>query len=438
MFDNCKEVWNELLDEKTTAWKENKINLSQPELDKLIVNHPKKKTWYKNNQSHTLQNVSKRLIDSYTGFFSRCENSAFRNKKKGYPKEKKRVFSFTFKEYKNGCEILGNKLWLSKVGNIPIVLHREIPFDKISTITVKRKPSGKWSASICLDIFEDEQEKQTKEEIKQSIDLSHPIGIDVGCLNIVNLSNDLQIPNPKYYTKSLERLKMLQRRVSRKHIQVGKKVFSNHSNNRRKAVRKLTRFHEHIDNQRNDLQHKLSLWFTRNFTFFAVEKLNISNMLRNSNHYLAESIQDSSWGSLLQKIDYKSNHKLFKNPKTMYSSCKCCICNNIQENPLDKGLDNYICKTCGNVIQKDWNASINHLKDTLESLGFQISLIKVDDIYYLEVDNRVIQLNQIKSNDTVGHTEIKNTLVEKLPLLSYSKNKLASSLIEARNTSLDV
>jgi putative transposase len=378
-----------------------------------------------------------RLLNSYKGFFSRCKNPAFKNKKKGYPKEKKRTFSITFPEYKNGCEIIGNKLWLSKIGNLPIVLHRELPIDteKIKTVTIKRKPSGKWFASICLDI-ENKIQQEDKEEIKQSMDLSHPIGIDVGCPNIVNLSNGIQIPNPKYYIKSQKRLKMFQRRVSRKSIKVGKKMFSNKSHNRRKAVRKLARFHEHIDNQRNDLQHKLSLWLTRNFTFFAVEKLTISNMLRN--HCLAKSIQDSSWGSLLQKIEYKSKGNMFKNPKTIYSSCKCCLCNNIQENPLYKGLDNYVCETCGNVIQKDWNASINHLKDTLESLGFIIGIIKVNNIYYLEADNKIIQLNQTKSNDTVGNTEITNTLVEKLPLLSYSKNKLASNLIETRNTFGDV
>jgi len=320
MFNNCKEVWNELLVEKSNAWKENKINISSNELDKIIVNHPKKKEWYKYNQSHTLQNVSKRLIDSYTGFFSRCKNSSFKNKKKGYPKEKKKVFSFTFKEYENGCKIIGNKLFLSKIGNICIIMHRKIPYDKISTITIKRKPSGKWFACFSLDINNLEKEKLTKEELKQSIDLSHPIGIDVGCSNIVNLSNNLQIPNPKYYIKSQKRLKMFQRRVSRKHIKVGKKVFSNKSNNRRKAVIKLVRFHEKIDNQRDDFQHKLSSWFVKNFTFFAVEKLNISNMIKN--HCLAKSIQDSSWGSLIQKIEYKSNGNMCPQCATQFNKYK--------------------------------------------------------------------------------------------------------------------
>ena len=451
IFDASTSVWNDLLEKKSSAWKENKESLNRKQLYKLISQSSKRNELYKKGNSHIYQNTAVRLLDSYTGFFSRCKNPTFRGKKKGYPKEKKRSYSITFPEYGNGCKIDGKKVWLSKVGSFPIVLHRELPLDteKIKTVTIKRKPSGKWFACFALDIESENviegKVKLTKEELKQSIDLSHPIGIDVGCPNIVNLSNEVQIPNPKYYIKSQKRLQLLQRRVSRKSIKVGKKMFSNKSRNRAKAVRRLARFHEHIDNQRNDLQHKLSLWLARNFTFLAVEKLAISSMLRNSKRPLAKSIQDSSWGSLLQKIDYKSNGAMFKNPKTANSSCKCCLCKNFQENPLYKetDTDTFTCEACGNSLQKDWNASINHLKDTLENLGFKIGIIKVNDTYFIEADSKVIQLNNTnhnltKFNDTAGNAEIENTLVERLPLLSCSKSKIVSNFVEARNTSVDV
>jgi putative transposase len=432
IFDNSTEVWNDLLDKKSSSWKNDKVRLDRKQLYKIISENDKRKEWYSLGNSHIYQNTAVRLINSYKGFFSRCKNPSFINKKKGYPKEKKRTYSLTFPEYDNGCRIDGKNLWLSKIGSFPIVVHRELPHDieNIKTVTIKRKPSGKWYACFSLDICNNNEEDNEK-----NIDLSRPVGIDVGCPNIVNLSDDSQIPNPKYYLKSQKRLKLFQRRVSRKHKKVGKKVFSNKSNNRRKAVRKLVRLHEKIDNQRNDFQHKLSSWIVKNYTFIAVEKLNIFNMVRN--HCLAKSIQDSSWGSLIQKIDYKSNGSMFKNPKTKYSSCKCCLCNNIQENPLDKGLDDYICNNCGNVMQKDWNASINHLKDTLESLGLRIGIIKVNDVYILEANNKIIQLNQTKYNDTVGNTEI-STLVDISPLLCSSKKNRAREVEETGNTSVDV
>jgi putative transposase len=425
LFDTSTEVWNDLLDKKSTSWRNNQESLNRQQLYKIISEHPKKKGWYALGNSHVFQNTAVRLIDSYTGFFSRCKNSSFINKKKGYPKEKKRTYSITFPEYNNGCKIKDKNIWLSKIGSFPIVIHRDLPKDieSIKTVTIKRKPSGKWYACFSLDICNNSD--------TPDINLSKPIGIDVGCPNIVNLSDNSQIPNPKYYLKSQKRLKLFQRRVSRKHKKVGKKVFSNKSNNRRKSVYKLSRLHEKIDNQRNDFQHKLSSWIAKNYTFIAVEKLNISNMVKN--HCLAKSIQDSSWGSLIQKIDYKTNGNMFQNPKTRYSSCKCCLCNNIQENPLDAGLDDYVCLGCRNTIQKDWNASINHLKDTLENLGYKIGIVKVNDIYFLEANNQVIQLNQTKSNDTVGNTEI-STLVDISPLLCSSKKNRAREVEETRNT----
>ncbi|NNC25080.1 transposase, partial [Salinisphaera sp. USBA-960] len=37
------------------------------------------------------------------------------------------------------------KLWLSKLGEIPITFHRDLPDDaEIKTVTVKQEPTGNW------------------------------------------------------------------------------------------------------------------------------------------------------------------------------------------------------------------------------------------------------------------------------------------------------
>ena len=58
-----------------------------------------------------------------------------------------------------------------------------------------------------------------------------------------------RVENPKYLKNSLKRLKVLQKRVSRK---------QNGSKNREKAKQKLAILHEKITNQKNNFQHKFS------------------------------------------------------------------------------------------------------------------------------------------------------------------------------------
>ena len=68
------------------------------------------------------------------------------------------------------------------------------------------------------------------------------VGIDLGVKDFAITSDGKKEPNPKYLGKSLKRLKMLQRRLSRK--QKG-------SRNRDKARIRLAKLHEYIANQRD-------------------------------------------------------------------------------------------------------------------------------------------------------------------------------------------
>jgi putative transposase len=70
---------------------------------------------------------------------------------------------------------------------------------------------------------------------KQNFDETTTIGIDVGIKDFVVLSNEEKIENPKYLKNSLQRLKCLQKRLSKK--QKG-------SNNRTKARLLLSKIHE--------------------------------------------------------------------------------------------------------------------------------------------------------------------------------------------------
>ena len=75
------------------------------------------------------------------------------------------------------------------------------------------------------------------------------VGIDLGIKDFAVTSEGEVIDNPKFLRNSTDRLKVLQRRASKK--QKG-------SNNRKKANKRVALKHEKIRNQRQDFLHKVS------------------------------------------------------------------------------------------------------------------------------------------------------------------------------------
>jgi putative transposase len=105
-------------------------------------------------------------------------------------------------------------------------------------------------------------------------------------------SEGRQIENPKLYEKTLKKIKILQKNLSRK---------KKGSKNYEKARIKLARAHEKLKNQRDDLQ---TLKILHQMIFICVENLNIKNMVRNRR--LSKKIQDASWGKFLRHARLQS------------------------------------------------------------------------------------------------------------------------------------
>ena len=75
------------------------------------------------------------------------------------------------------------------------------------------------------------------------------VGVDTGISNVVALSDGTLIDNPHFLNKSVERIKSLQRRLSRKKMG---------SSNREKAKLSLAKMWRKTRRQRDDFAHKLS------------------------------------------------------------------------------------------------------------------------------------------------------------------------------------
>ena len=329
----CKAIYNEILALNIDSWRYGKVSLSGFDCNKYLTGK------YPEIHSQVKQNVSDRVHKAFSNFFRRVKDKSC--KEKGFPRFKSRVNSITFPQ--SGFKILSDKrLKLSKVGNVPIVLHR-IPKGKIKTLTIKQNKARQWFATFACEL-----EKGGKPVVFPQ---NSRIGIDVGLESFVTMSNGEIVDNPRHIVKAEKRLKLLQGRLSRK---------KKGSVNRRKARFRLAKQHIRVANQRTDFLHKLSHRITKSYSFIAVENLNIKGML--NNHWLAKSISDASWNSFVQMLSYKAvtcGGQLVKvDPRNTSKTCS--KCGTIKEMPLSKRL--FLCPKCGFACHRDLNASINILK----------------------------------------------------------------------------
>ena len=117
----------------------------------------------------------------------------------------------------------------------------------------------------------------------------------------------------------------------------------------------MQRIHEKISNRRRDFQHKLSAQYAKNNDVIFVEKLTKLNMVKN--HRLAQSIMDASWGTFLQKLEYKC--KMLIEVPSRNTTVDCSRCGNAV--PKSLAVRIHRCNKCNLVLDRDHNASINIL-----------------------------------------------------------------------------
>ncbi|MEZ4728004.1 MAG: transposase [Caldilineaceae bacterium] len=109
--------------------------------NKLLTQWKAEKPALKEVHSQVLQNVQERVELAFKAFFRRVKAG----EEPGYPRFKGygRYGSFTFKQ--SGFKLVGDRLTISKIGEVRIKLHRPICGD-IKTLTIRRDSVGNWYA----------------------------------------------------------------------------------------------------------------------------------------------------------------------------------------------------------------------------------------------------------------------------------------------------
>lgn len=363
-FGCTRFVYNWGLQTKIDVYQKENKSLSFYSLIPLLAKlktEPDKKWLYEVN-SQSLQNSLFNLDKAFTKFF---------RDKKGFPKfksKKNNRQSFQIPQHTK-VDFDSNRISVPKIKNIKAKISRK--FDgKIKTSTISKTPTCKFFISILVE---------TPDSIKSkpSIKEDRTIGIDLGLTHFAILSNGTKIDSPKFLKKSSHRLKLLQRRLSRK---------VKGSNNRNKARLKVALLHEKIINQRLNFLNKLTYNLThdKQVDTICLENLNISGMLKN--HKLARSISDASWSKFIELLKYKSDwygkNLIFIG--RFEPSSKLCSCGAINQH-LTLSDRSWICPSCGMLIEdRDIHAALNIKKFALQKQNIvgwespEFTLVKYD------------------------------------------------------------
>jgi putative transposase len=237
-------------------------------------------------------------------------------------------------------------LWLSKIGDIPIRIHRELE-GNIKQIVIKKCNSGRWYACVFVEADNEVEQKS----------IQQAVGLDVGIEHFTTDSDGKQIENPHHLKKTLKRLKRRQKKLSKK---------EKYSKNRNKQRIRLASLHERVTSQREDFLHKLSRYYVDRYDFIAIEDLNIRGMVRN--HKLSSSISDVAWNKFAEMLAYKAENagKLVVKVDPRNTTQRCSRCGRIVKKSLAVRI--HRCPYCGLEIDRDYNSALDILKFGLEKI----------------------------------------------------------------------
>lgn len=390
-------VYNHVLSLKKELWEDYKLSFN-PKLKSF------KEEWkfLTKVSAQALANSYMDCMTAFNNFFNsiKGKSKAVQKFPKFHKKGQKDSFRIAALKTSKGYDIRIEDLEhvkVPKLGLIKFKNYNNLDWSKVHiyNITIKKTPTNKYFASLCVEVNEPEY-------VEPKFDAC---GFDLGLKDFCIFDTGEVIENPKYYKKTEYKIKKTQRQLSK---------CKKFSKNYKKVNLKLAKLHEKIKNQRKDFQHKVSRKIVNENQVIVSEDLNVRGMLKN--HRIAKSIQDASFSSFCNMIAYKAleQHRQYVKIGTFYPSSKLCHCCGFKYKGLKLEERFWTCPECGIYLDRDENAAINILNEGLKILSRNTDVRSGNDKSLKPVDTESIssleQESVITGSLTTCHAEKINCL----------------------------
>ncbi len=353
-FGCTRFVYNYCLDLKRKNKYLTKFDLMK-EMPRLKKEYP----FLKEVDSMSLQNT---ITDLMVGFDKHIKGQG------GYPKFKKKGVKESFRtnyitsSYKNSIyenikvDLKGRVIELPKLKEVKIKGYRnleELP-GRILNATVK-EVGTRFYVSVCVEKELELPEKNNNQAV----------GIDIGVKNLVVTSNNEYYDNPKYLDKYEKKIKRLQLELSRK---------VKRSKNYNKCKKKIEEVYRKLKNARKKTVEEIVKQVTMNHDIIITENLQVKKMLEKKNCHkkLRKEITNATFSEIIRILKYKCTwlNKIFIQVNPYYASSQICSrCGNRNEEMKDIRVRELKCSKCGLEIERDYNASLNILKEGLKYIN---------------------------------------------------------------------
>jgi putative transposase len=341
MLESHRRLYNAALEQRKLAYETRGMSLNYCSQSNQLKELRASDSYQARTNFSSAQATLRRLDKSYQNFFRRCRQGS---KKPGFPRFKGRDHfdSVEFPTYGDGIRLVKNRLRVQHIGMIRARVHRPVK-GEVKTASLKRE-ADKWFVVLSCDLG--------------AVAVPHSqlpaTGIDLGLEAFLTTSDGRRVANPRYQKVELPKLSRLQRATSRK---------KKGGRNRRKASRRVRVLHARIRNLRSEHHHQVALKLIRLYGLIGVERLSVSNMLRN--HSFARAISDAGWASFVNVLRCKAERAgvevVAVNPRG--TSQECSGCGVVVSKILDERW--HTCPHCGLSLHRDENAARNILARAL-------------------------------------------------------------------------
>ena len=311
--------------------------------------------WLNKISNNVTKQAIKDACDAYKRFFKGLAKfPRFKSRKYSTPSfyQDNAKVQFTDTHVKVEGFATSKKKNKQKLNWIRLAEHNRIPTENIKYMNPRIKYDGvNWWIAVGVE-YED----------YKTYPSGDGIGIDLGIkdLAICSNGNKYQNINKTQRVKKLEKRKRkLQRSISRKYEKNKKGERYCKSRNIIKSEKELLKLNHRLTNIRHSYLHQITSEIVkRKPSFICIEDLNVKGMLKN--RHLSKAVQQQGFHEFRRQIKYKSRHNnipVIIADRFFPSSKLCSCCGNIK---YDLKLSDRVYKCeCGNVIDRDYQASLN-------------------------------------------------------------------------------